>query len=175
MTAHRGRCVPIALAVSFGLLCVPPPADTEELETTDAQLWLDYDFYGEPKERLRTAFDLGYRQVMSDDQLIGEWLRVHLRGGVAWRTRDWLSLEVGLGGFYTYERDEEEEDTFELRPWQGVKLRWPTFDGPRRLAFTHFARLEQRIVAHDGGRWWRVRFGRARLGRYNVAHTSNTP
>ena len=77
---------------------------------------------------------------------------------VAWRTKDWLSLEAGLGGFYTYERDEEVEDTFELRPWQGARLRWPTFHGPRRIALTHFARLEQRIVSRGDSTSFDLRF-----------------
>jgi hypothetical protein len=115
--------------------------------------------------------DLGYRQVMSDNQLIGGWLRVHLRGGAAWRTRDWLSLEAGVGGFYTHERDEEVEDTLELRPWQGAKVRWPTIDGPRRLALTHFARLEQRIVRRGGDRSFDLRF----RYRFSTSITLNKP
>lgn len=40
-----------AFALVFGVLACPSQADSQELETTDAQLWLDYDFHGEPKER----------------------------------------------------------------------------------------------------------------------------
>lgn len=150
MTLNPDRSAWTALAVLLALLWAPLPVCAEGLETTDAQLWLDYDFYGEPKERLRTSFDLGYRQVMSESRLIGEWLRLHLRGGVAWRAKDWLSLEAGLGGFYTHESDEEVADTIEVRPWQGARLRWPTIDGRRRIGLTHLARLEQRVVSRGG-------------------------
>lgn len=147
-----------SFALVFGALAVASPLRSQELETTDAQLWLDYGFHGKPKERLRTSLDVGYRQVVSESQLIGEWLRVHLRAGFAWEAKAWLSLEGGLGGFYTYERDEDIEDTLELRPWQGARVSWPTFNRGRRIALTHLARLEERIVSRAGEIALDVRF-----------------
>jgi hypothetical protein len=79
-------------------------------------------------------------------------------GGVAWETKGWLSLEAGLGGFYTYESDEEVEDTIEIRPWQGAKVFWPTINARRRIGLTHFARLEQRIVTRGGATEFDLRF-----------------
>ena len=133
-------------AVALAVPGMASPGWSQELETTDTQLSLNYDFHGSLTERLRTSLDLGYRQVLGDNQLIGGWLRVHLRGGLAWQAKSWLSLEGGLGGFYTHERDKLIEDTMEIRPWQGAKVSWPTVTAPRRIAFSHFFRLEQRVV-----------------------------
>jgi hypothetical protein len=133
------------------------------VEETDAQIWLDYHFHGGARERLRTSFDLGYRQVVGEEALIGDWLRVHLRGGLAWAAKDWLSLEAGAGAFYTYERRDEVADTIEIRPWQGVKVFWPSVSTSRRIVLTHFLRLEQRIFVREGDAEFDLRM-RYRLG-----------
>ena len=43
---------------------------SQEVEETDAQIWLDYRFHGGATERLRTSLDLGYRQVVGEERLI---------------------------------------------------------------------------------------------------------
>jgi hypothetical protein len=146
-TGHR---ILWAITLALVVLCLPAPGRSQEVEDTDAQIWLDYHFHGGARERLRTSFDLGYRQVVGEEALIGDWLRVHLRGGLAWQRKDWLALEAGAGAFYTHEKQDEVADTTEIRPWQGVKLYWPSVRAPRRIVLTHFFRLEERIFVREG-------------------------
>lgn len=159
----RRRRVLRIILLALVLPCLPAAGRSQEVEETDAQIWLDYHFHGGATERLRTSLDLGYRQVVGEERLIGDWLRVHLRGGLAWAAKDWLSLEAGAGAFYTHEKRDEVADAIEIRPWQGVRVRWPSVNAPRRIVLTHFFRLEQRILVREGDADFDLRF-RYRLG-----------
>jgi hypothetical protein len=87
-----------------------------------------------------------------------------LRPAISYRLKDWISLEGGLGLFCTFESGAG--DTFEWRPWEGVKLYWPeTKKSKRKLVLSHFARLEQRLQygVDSGDKESTMRF-RYRLG-----------
>ncbi len=56
-----------------------------------------------------------------------------------------FSLHGGM--FFFYNLKEEDDNSIELRPWVGAKLRWPSF---WRLDFEHYVRFEQRFEHTNG-------------------------
>jgi len=59
---------------------------------------------------------------------------------VRWKKHKLCELHGGVGLFITM--DEENVNTFEIRPFQGVKVNWPVF---KPIRFNHYLRLEERF------------------------------
>ena len=56
------------------------PAVAQEIEESDTQVWLQYQQQYGIREKLRGSWDLGYRELVSTEDSLGEWSRLHLRG-----------------------------------------------------------------------------------------------
>jgi hypothetical protein len=97
------------------------PAVGQQIEESDTQVWVQYEYQHRIKEKLRGSWDLGYRELVSTEDILGDWSRVHMRGA------------------------------FELRTWQGAIVFWPmtTLVG-RELDLRHRFRLEQRWIDQKG-------------------------
>ncbi|MDX2431115.1 MAG: DUF2490 domain-containing protein, partial [Bacteroides sp.] len=52
----------------------------------------------------------------------------------------YLQFRAGIGDYYTFSIGDENLN--EIRLYQGVRLRWPTF---RRVHLSHYARVEERF------------------------------
>ena len=115
----------------------------QDLEESDAQVWTQYQFQHRISEKLRGSWDLGYRELVSTEEELGEWSRFHLRGHVVYDRSERVSFEGGLGGYYTFREDPD--DLAELRAWQGVIVYWPRITIAKRpFDVRHRFRLEQR-------------------------------
>jgi hypothetical protein len=105
------------------------------------QLWLDYN----PQIALGAGHDLsgqiGWRTPLDE----GEWSRWVLRAHVSERDGgfDW---SAGAGMFYT--RAEQAADLYEIRPFQGLRTKWP--DG-RFFRLDHYLRVEERLQWTSAG------------------------
>lgn len=124
------------LAVALATLLVPVPLQRAVAQPTDGlstQLWLDYnpswaigaktDFFG----------DLGARTALE----LSDFWRFVVRPSVRYHPSRSVTVAGGLGSFYT--RNDVIADRWEIRPWQGVTVRWPR----RRVSLEHYLRLEQ--------------------------------
>ena len=123
-------------------------ADTTE---SDAQAWVQYEYQFRVSERWRGSWDVGYRELMSTEDVLGEWSRLNSRGIFSYAHSKWVAFDLGIGGYYTFSGDLE--DLLELRTWQSVILFWPEgrLSG-RELDIRHRFRLEQRWIDHrDSG------------------------
>ena len=65
---------------------------------------------------------------------------------VRYRANEWFTVHGGIRFFYTY--FDIRSSTFEIGPWQGLRFVWPIIG---RYAFTHYFRLEQRMIWETQG------------------------
>ncbi len=143
------RHVLLSLGFAAWLFATGLPAVGQEIEESDTQVWVQYEYQHRIKEKLRGSWDLGYRELVSTEDILGDWSRVHMRGAIVYGHSKRVSFEGGIGGYYTF--SENLADQFELRTWQGAIVFWPmTTLAGRELDFRHRFRLEQRWIDHKG-------------------------
>jgi len=122
-------------------------------DDVSTQLWADYHAHYYRGESMELYADSGLRFASSPD----EFVRFYLRPSFRYHYSQLFRLHAGLGVFATDNIDAA--NTLEIRPWQGVKVRWPTL-GP--LVFNNLVRFEQRITfasgADDPGFQLRLRY-----------------
>lgn len=141
------RCRFAGWAVLLGLSWTPSafgqgePEEPEEPETeVSAQLWVDYNPSVLLTPRLDLYGNLGYRTQLKS----GGWWRLVIRPNAMYRLVGTLEVGGGLGNFLTF--NEEIENRWELRPWQGARLVWPRW----RIPLDHFLRFEERFDFNTG-------------------------
>lgn len=134
-----------------GLLCGAGSAPGEEIEESDAQVWVQYQYQFRVSDKWRGAWDFGYRELVTTEDVLGEWSRLHTRGTFSYVHSKWVAFDVGIGGYYTFADDLE--DLLELRTWQSAIFFWPKGRmAGRELDVRHRFRLEQRwIDQRDSG------------------------
>lgn len=139
----RVRFSAFVLTIASVSLLSPAHASSQETAESDVQGWLQYECQRRIGDRFRGSFDLGYRELLSTEDVLGEWSRVHLRANFTHDHLSWVTFHGGIGGFYTF--SENLSDLFELRTWQGVVFFWPaTRIAGREVDLRHRFRLEQR-------------------------------
>ena len=69
----------------------------QEVEESDVQIWTQYQYQQRISEKLRGSWDLGYRELVSTEDELGEWSRFHLRGHVVYERSERVSFEGGAG------------------------------------------------------------------------------
>ena len=118
-------------------------AVAQEVDESDAQAWVQYEYQFKLGEKWRGSWDLGYRELMSTEDVLGEWSRLHTRGNFSFVYSKWVAFDCGIGGYYTF--SEDLSNLFELRTWQGAIVFWPKGRlAGRELDIQHRFRLEQR-------------------------------
>jgi len=118
-------------------------AVAQEVDESDAQAWVQYEYQYRLGEKWRASWDLGYRELMSTEDVLGEWSRLHTRGNFSYVYSKRVAFDCGVGGYYTF--SEDLSDLFELRTWQGAIVFWPKGRlAGRELDIQHRFRLEQR-------------------------------
>lgn len=119
------------------LLCFTKASSQDTLALkANGQVWLDFypHFYLTPN--LQFYGDAGFRTLVTDAQ----WVRIHGRPSVRYHINNTLVAHGGIGLFLEFNRDQGTR--FEVRPWQGIQVKWPTFD---KLRFSHIIRTEERF------------------------------
>jgi len=119
-----------------------PLMSQEEDETIISnQIWIDYYAYYYFKPKWEFYGDAGYRFIPKDFA----WQTLHLRPSIRYIPQALWEVHGGIGLFQTFYKDEY--NTFEIRPWQGVKIKWPSFEP---VYFSHYVRLEERLLFPEG-------------------------
>ena len=131
------------LALSFFLIGVGPihVAMSQE-EIIDHQLWFDIIPHFEINKRLDYFGDISYRTTING----AEFKRFVLKPSLIYSWTYELDLVGGVGLFMTWE--EEDYNTVELRPYQGVLLNWPKI---WRMNFKHRGLVEERLSWNNNG------------------------
>jgi len=111
-------------------------AQDEDTRIINNQLWADYYEYWDIKPNWQFYGDAGARTVLEK----WSWFMVFGRPSIRWKKYKLWEVHGGIGMFYTINVDEV--NTFEIRPWQGFRVNWPTF---RPIKFNHYFRLEERF------------------------------
>ena len=111
----------IAFFAGFWIL----QADTVRAQDSDSslvtnQLWTDYYAYWHVKPSVQFYGDAGFRYLIDD----GSWWDANIRPSVRLMQGNWVEPRGGLGFFFTY--NEDSSNLLEIRPWQGLLVRWPT-------------------------------------------------
>ena len=129
------RLMLVSACVPLAALLAPGQAAGQDESDVVTEIWLDYN----PSYSLSPRAD-AYGDIAVRTQADSEgWWRFILRPNLRYSVSDILIVAGGIGSFLTW--NEEIEDRWELRPWQGVTAVWP------RLPFElqHVLRLEQRF------------------------------
>ncbi len=108
----------------------------------DFQTWSDIATIYRFADGWRYDGDQGIRGVLSDS----DFTLVYFRPSVRYRARDWFTVHGGVRFFKVFFDDEE--DTFEIGPWQGLR-----FIGPKLGDYpvSHYFRLEERMTWETEG------------------------
>jgi len=106
-------------------------------EGATEQLWLDFIPHFEINERIEYYGDASFRAFFTDIRAF----TMVVRPSVRYHLNSIVELRGGLGFFYKI--IEKSTNQLELRPWQGVRVHWPTFG---RIGIKHFFKLEERLL-----------------------------
>jgi hypothetical protein len=128
----------------LALLSFASEINAQEVPTTE-QLWVDFYSYIPITDSLEYDGDIGFRHAFSEFS----WWKVYWRPALAYKWKKSIRFH---GGFkVAYDDYEIGADTFELRPYLGIKIIWPRVD---RLAFRHFFRAEERLLLNTESDSW---------------------
>jgi hypothetical protein len=105
-------------------------------------IWTDITTIYNFSDRWRYDGDQGIRDVVSGSK----FNLLYLRPSVRYRVNPWFTVHGGVRFFRT--SFEDDPDTFEVGPWQGLRFIWPRFKG---YAVSHFLRLEERMIWKANG------------------------
>ena len=148
------------------LLTALSPVRGQEEKDYNQQVWIDFNprwVLGSGKTILRGSLE--YRTIFPN-----EWNRYIISLGASYSpfihqpernvAIQYMRFHAGVRDFYTYSI--ENLNLNEVRFYQGVQLRWPSFP---RVFLTHYIRIEERIehIQHSDAYDFTMRF-RYRLG-----------
>ena len=125
------------------------PVKSLAQDQTNTQLWADYHSHYYQNEQREWYVDGGLR-TLADTR---DWWQVYVRPSLRFHRQRFFDVHAGVGVFYTENRGFD--DIVELRPWQGVKFRWPIFTD---IVFSHYFRFEQRLSFVSGSSELALRF-----------------
>jgi len=106
-------------------------------ESVTEQLWIDIIPHFGINQRLEYYGDASLRIVFEENTTY----TMVARPSVVYHLNPIVELRGGLGFFYTIV--ENSRNQLELRPWQGVRIHWPTL-GP--IGIKHYIKLEERLL-----------------------------
>ncbi len=124
------------IAFSFSNIAIAQTADSTNNSLINQQIWIDFYPHYYVNEKLEYYGDAGYRTIVSERS----WSRLYVRPSLKYHLNEKWEFHAGLGLFYIFNK--YDADQFEMTPWQGVQLNWPTF---KRISFKNLAKLEERL------------------------------
>ena len=140
-----GRRLTLGLCCAAGLVFSVGPAIGQEINETDTQIRVRYQYQQLVKERIRAFGTVRYDELLGSDAVLGNWNRLVSTGGVSYDLSSRFRLEGALGLYYTWRP--AVEDLFEFRLWQAATFDWPDSLGKwRRYVFSHRLMLEERFT-----------------------------
>jgi len=109
---------------------------------SDFQTWSDIATIYKISDNWRYDGDQGIRGVLSDS----DFTLLYFRPSLRYRAKSWFTVHGGIRFFKTFVDDED--DTFEIGPWQGLRFVWPKIG---TYAISHYFRLEERMIWQNEG------------------------
>ena len=122
----------VTAAIFLTGLVAPSISHASDIER---QLWLDYNLTSHRSSKWDVFGDLGYRTTFEDPR----FRRYVIRPNALTYWRDWKFMG-GVGNFITW--NDDNDNTWEVRPWQGAEVMWPR----TKVRLKHLFRLEQRMT-----------------------------
>jgi hypothetical protein len=120
------------------------------------EAWLRYEYRTKLKDNLRGFFGLRYEEQLASDNLLGDWRRWDLKGGVSYDLTKRLRLEGGIGGYHTWLPDVT--DVYEIRLWQALTVDWPEIKAFARYKLHNRFMIEERFKNTTSGMSLRGRY-----------------
>jgi hypothetical protein len=109
------------------------------MDEIDTQTWLDFRAYYIINDDWTYDGDYGVRGIISGE----DWQRVYINPSAVYDLNISTVLRGGMRFIYTHEINTS--NTFEIRPWQGIRFIWPR---TKYFIISQYVRLEQRITFH---------------------------
>jgi len=106
-------------------------------EGTTEQLWLDFTPHFKINERFEYYGDASLRVIFVENRIF----TLAARPSARYHLNSIVELQGGIGFFYSFL--DNISNQLELRPWQGVRIHWPTFG---RIGIKHSLKLEERLL-----------------------------
>jgi hypothetical protein len=106
-------------------------------EGTTEQLWVDFIPHFKVNEKLEFYGDASVRVIFEEKKIY----TFIARPSVRYHLNSIVELQGGIGFFYSIIGDITNQ--LELRPWQGIRIHWPTFG---RIGIKHSIKLEERLL-----------------------------
>lgn len=103
----------------------------------DFQTWIDYTTNNWIDSEWLYKGDYGIRGLLSVD----EWTQYYINPAFVFRNNEKLTYHGGMK--LVYSSNLLANNTFEIRPWQGVQYIWPRLE---TIYFDHYLRFEERFV-----------------------------
>ena len=125
------------------VILIFPSIVVQSAHGADYQTWTDFTTIYKFAEGWRYDCDQGIRWGDLDGN---DFTLLYFRPSVRYRVRPWFTAHGGIRFFHTFIDDEE--DTFEIGPWQGLRFVWPTIG---KTVIHHYLRLEQRMIWQTEG------------------------
>ena len=132
----------------LALLGLAFETNAQERITTN-HLWFDFYNYIPIADSLEYDGDIGFRHALGEFS----WWRVYWRPALAYKWKSSVRFHGGLK--FSFDDYEIAANTFELRPYLGIKVIWPRID---RFVFRHFLRAEQRFLHNTEFETWTSQF-----------------
>ena len=125
------------ISISFLLLLI----DTLDLLSQSEnditkQVWIDYNPNWFSRPVLEFRGDIGARKELENN---GSW-RLVIQPGVRYQIYSNTFITAGVGSFYAF--NEIIDDRWEIRPYQGLFIKWPRV---KKVYLEHYFRLEERF------------------------------
>lgn len=123
----------------FIFLTVHLHAQEEEIQEDDVdnQSWMDFRTFYKINEDWTYDGDYGLRGFLTKE----DWRRIYIHPAFVYDANAFIDVRGGMRFIFTWEGNAT--NTFELRPWQGVRFLWPKTNW---IVFSQYIRLEQRFT-----------------------------
>ena len=103
----------------------------------DEQTWFDFRTYYTIDEKWTYDGDYGLRGFISNE----DWRRAYIHPAFVYDAS--LNIDLRGGMRFIFTREKDATNTFEIRPWQGVRFLWPRTNF---IIFSQYIRLEERLT-----------------------------
>ena len=142
--------------------------DTIGALSPNHQLWIDIYPHYYVTEKLEYYGDAGFRTIIDERS----WNRIYARPSLRYHINKNWEAHGGLGLFYIFNKTDV--NRFEITPWQGVQLNWPT---GRFLSLKHLVKIEERFsfLTNDWTSSFDLRFRYKLSGRISLCENCSAP
>jgi len=135
--SKRAAVVHVLCLLSLILLTSALHCAAQSSGSNLGEVWFDASKYFPINNSLSLGGDAGIRGFVTEE----DYAAIYIRPSFDYRFSDQVSLHGGVGMFYAFQ--DGPFDVGEVRPWGGVKLRWPAF---RSIYLENYSRAEGRFL-----------------------------